>query len=204
MIEFTPSLGYLGLFIISLIANVIPFIPIPYLVFLVIMSINSSFDPHLLAFISAIGASIGKLIIFLASYYGRNLLSDNKKRNLKPLEKVVSRYGWIAVFIAATTPIPDDLVYIPLGLARYNPLYFALSNFGGKLVISEAVVWGSRFGFDAYLKPFLETPVSSSILYILVVTLAIITGIIIYVMTKIDWSIYIKRFFPWTIDEDNK
>jgi membrane protein DedA with SNARE-associated domain len=36
--------------------------------------------------------------------------------------KLLSRYGWMGVFIAASTPIPDDIVYIPLGLAKYSPL----------------------------------------------------------------------------------
>jgi hypothetical protein len=38
----------------------------------------------------------------------------------------------MGVFIAASTPIPDDIVYIPLGLAKYSPL-IASALFAGKL-----------------------------------------------------------------------
>jgi membrane protein YqaA with SNARE-associated domain len=61
------------------------------------------------------------MIIFCGSYYGRKvILSDNTKKRMLPLQRLLSRYGWLGVFIAATTPIPDDIVYIPLGLARYS------------------------------------------------------------------------------------
>ena len=43
---------------------------------------------------------------------------------MKPFQKLVKRYGGSAAFVAAATPIPDDLVYIPLGLAKYNPKRF--------------------------------------------------------------------------------
>ena len=33
-----------------------------------------------------------------------------------PLQRLLSKYGWGGAFVAALTPIPDDLVYIPLGL----------------------------------------------------------------------------------------
>jgi len=41
-------------------------------------------------------------------------------------------WGILGAFISALTPIPDDLVYIPLGFAKHNPLKFASTVFAGK------------------------------------------------------------------------
>jgi membrane protein DedA with SNARE-associated domain len=66
-----------------------------------------------------------KILIFYISYYGNNLLKVGTKKRILPLQRFLSRYGWLGAFIAALTPIPDDLVYIPLGLAKYGSLKFA-------------------------------------------------------------------------------
>ena len=56
-------------------------------------------------------------------------LSKKKTRKrMRPFERLVKRYGAGAAFFAAATPIPDDLVYVPLGLAKYNPTSFLYCN----------------------------------------------------------------------------
>jgi uncharacterized membrane protein YdjX (TVP38/TMEM64 family) len=40
------------------------------------------------------------------------------------------------LFVAATTPIPDDPVVIPLGLTKYSPYKFFIAYFTGKLIIT--------------------------------------------------------------------
>jgi membrane protein DedA with SNARE-associated domain len=202
ILEFDPTLGYVGLFTISFVGSVIPFIPVPFFVFLTVMSADPSFDPHILALTTTIGATAGKLIIFYASYYGRRVLSKESKHKMLPLQKIVARYGWLASFIAASTPVPDDLVYIPLGLSKYNPLLFLISTLGGKAVISELVVWGSKFGLSDYLQPLLEDNESVLILYISTGILAVVIGVMIYYMTRIDWSKYVGKIFPWAVEDD--
>ena len=84
-----------------------------------------------------------KIIIFYASYYGNNILNVRTKKRILPLQKLLTRYGWIGAFLAAITPIPDDIVYIPLGLAKYSPWKFATAVFVGKLLLNEGIVWGT-------------------------------------------------------------
>lgn len=48
------------------------------------------------------------------------------------------RFGMIALFAAAVSPVPDDPVVIPLGLMRYSPLKFFSSYFAGKLIVTTA------------------------------------------------------------------
>lgn len=198
------GLGYVGLLIISFLGSVVVFLPLPYFVFLAVLSIDPLFEPNTLALVSAVGAAGGKMVIFYGSYYGRRILTDETKRRMRPLQRLVSRYGWIAAFVAAATPIPDDLVYIPLGLSKYNPMLFLAATFGGKVVLSEAIAWGSRgFGLS-YVQPFLEGIPDVTTLYIYGGILAAAMVGIIYYTLKIDWSKNIGKWFPWTMKEDEE
>ncbi|MFQ5969839.1 MAG: DedA family protein [Nitrososphaerales archaeon] len=198
------SLGYLGLLIISFLGSVVVFLPLPFFVFLAALSIDPLFDPNVLALISAAGATGGKMVIFYGSYYGRRALKDETKRRMRPLQRLVSRYGWVAAFVAAATPIPDDLVYIPLGLSKYNPMLFLGATFGGKVVLSEGIAWTSRsFGFS-YIEPFTEGIPDVTTLYIYSGILAAVMAGIIYYTVKIDWSKTIGKRFPWTLKDDEE
>jgi hypothetical protein len=52
-----------------------------------------------------------------------------------PFQRLVKRYGATAAFVAAITPIPDDLVYVPLGLAKYCPRRFFVATLSGKIIL---------------------------------------------------------------------
>jgi len=197
---FASTLGYIGLFAISFIASIIVFVPIPFFPILALMSIDKDFDPHLLAFSSAIGATLAKTIIFYSSFYGRRFISRESKVKMKPLQRLLKRYGWYASFIAAATPIPDDIVYVPLGLAKYNPWLFFTSCFAGKMLISEAIVWGTRMGFN--MLEYLESNMNGELFYATVIATMAVTAFLIYFMIKADWSRLVGKVFPWTLKDD--
>ncbi len=197
------TLGYLGLFAVSFIASVIVFVPIPFFPLLALMSIDKEFDPHLLALSSALGATVAKTIIFYASFHGRRLISKEGKVKMKPLQRLLKRYGWYASFIAAATPIPDDLIYIPLGLAKFSPWLFFTSCLAGKIAISEAIVWSVRLGFN--ILEYVESSADTSLLYATITATVIAAVAMVYFMIKVDWGILIGKIFPWTLydSEDN-
>jgi membrane protein DedA with SNARE-associated domain len=197
---FASTLGYIGLFAISFIASIIVFVPIPFFPILALMSIDKDFDPHLLAFSSAIGATLAKTIIFYSSFYGRRFIGRESKVKMKPLQRLLKRYGWYASFIAAATPIPDDIVYVPLGLAKYNPWLFFTSCFAGKMLISEAIVWGTRMGFN--MLEYLESNMNGQLFYATVIATIAVTAFLIYFMIKADWSRLVGKVFPWTLNDD--
>ena len=117
-------------------------LPVPYFPVLITAAFNTNLNPTLISLSSAIGAVIAKLIIFYASYYGRNILSPKIKGKMVPLQRLLGRYGGIGAFVAAVSPIPDDIVYIPLGLAKYSPWKFAIATFLGKFIFNEIIVLG--------------------------------------------------------------
>jgi len=204
LFPFDESLGYLGLFALSFFGSVVIFLPVPFFILLVTMSLDPQFDPNALALVSAAGATAGKMIVFYGSYYGRRILPDETKRRMRPLQKLVSRYGWPAAFIAAATPVPDDLVYIPLGLSKYNPMLFLSATFAGKIVLTEIIAWGTRAGFSSSIQPLLENVKDVSLIYISMIVFIAITAVIIYYTLKINWAKSIGRWFPWTMEDNDK
>lgn len=203
LFPFDPELGYLGILIISFVGSLIPFIPVPYFPLLITASFNSNFNPHLIAIVSAAGVVAAKTIIFFASYYGRKVLSDKTKHRMLPLQKLVSRYGWPGAFIAAATPIPDDLVYIPLGLAKYSPWKFATATFAGKFLMNEAIVWSSIFLGRPFVESILEETTDPTWLIVGAAVSIAVLAVTVYYSLKIDWAKIIGRWFPWALEDNN-
>ena len=205
LFPFGTELGYIGIILISFVSSLIPFIPIPYFPVLITASFNANFNPHIISIISALGIVGAKTIIFFISYYGRKILSDKTKKRMRPLQNLVSRYGWFGAFIAALTPIPDDFVYIPLGLAKYSPWKFATATFAGKFLMNESIVWGSIF----LGRPFVEDILSSDTtdqtsLVIAAIVSTIVLAVVVYFSLRIDWAKVIGRWFPWTLKNSNE
>jgi len=198
---FAPEIGYPLLSFVSFFGSLIPFVPIPSFILLVTMAIGDQFNIHILALLSAVTATGAKQIIFYASYTGRRIIKEETKRRMKPFQRLVKRYGASAAFIAAATPIPDDLVYIPLGLAKYNPKKFFVATLSGKIVLSYIFVLGSHYFGDA-LEPFLEQVEDPTAIYAGIVVFAAALTVIIILMFRLDWHRILGTVAPWTLDDD--
>ena len=200
---FTPEVGYLGLAVVSFFGSLIPFVPVPSFVLLVTMAVGSQFDIHILALIGAFTATAAKQIIFYISYGGRRIISEKTKKRMKPFQKLVKRYGAAAAFVAAATPIPDDIVYIPLGLAKYNPKKFFAATLLGKLVLCYILVLVSHYMGLSILEPILEEIDDPVPVYIGIILFGAVMTIIVILLLRLNWEKILGRVAPWTLDEDN-
>ncbi|HET6516655.1 MAG TPA: VTT domain-containing protein [Nitrosopumilaceae archaeon] len=187
--------------LVSFFGSLIPFVPIPSFLVLATMSVGDQFNLHILAFLSAVTAAGAKQIIFYVSYSGRRMISEETKKRMKPFQKLVKRYGGGAAFIAAATPVPDDLVYIPLGLAKYNPKRFFVATLLGKIVLGYAIVLGSHFFGDA-LEPFLEQVDDPLTIYAGIIVFGAALTTIIVLMFRLDWRQILGKVAPWTLIDD--
>lgn len=194
------SFGYLGVFSVSFIGSIIVFVPVPYFPFLVAAALSEQLDPNLISLVSALGVLLAKMIIFYASYYGRSVLSDKTKQRMFPLQKVLRRYGGFGAFIVALTPLPDDIVYIPLGLARYSPWKFAIATFSGKFLLNEIIVWSSVILGRPFLESFITTDIDPLYLTLgIIASLGVVVSIV-YLSIRMDWAKVIGKWFPWAVD----
>ena len=199
---FAPEVGYIGLALVSFIGSLIPFVPVPSFILLATMSVGEQFDLHILALISAFTATIAKQIIFYASYGGRRMISEKTKKRMRPFQKLVKRYGGAAAFVAAATPIPDDMVYIPLGLAKYNPKRFFIATLSGKIVLCYIIVLISHYTGLSILEPILEDIDDPFAIYVGIIVFGAIMTVIVILLLRLDWARILGRVAPWTLDDD--
>ncbi len=201
---FAPEIGYLGLVLVNFFGSLIPFIPLPGFIFLASMSVGDQFDLHLLAILSALSATAAKQIIFYVSYEGRRIISEKTRKRMRPFERLVKRYGAAAAFVAAATPIPDDLIYVPLGLAKYNPKRFLIATLTGKLVLSYSVVFISHHLGMSLVQPYLENVTDVSTIYVGIIIFGVMMTVVVVLLLRLNWEKILGRFLPWTLDENNK
>jgi membrane protein DedA with SNARE-associated domain len=204
LFPFVSEVGYLALSLVSFFGSLIPFVPLPSFLVLATMAVGDQFNIHILAILSAVTATLAKQIIFYVSYSGGRIISEKTRKRMKPFERLVKRYGAGAAFVAAATPIPDDLVYIPLGLAKYNPRRFFVATLTGKIVLSYVIVLTSHFVGLSLLDPLVENIKDTSTIYIgMIVFGASLTAMIILLL-RLDWARILRRFAPWTLIEEDK
>ena len=200
---FAPEVGYIGLTLVSFFGSLIPFVPLPSFLLLATMSVGDQFDLHVIALISAFTATGAKIIVFSVSYGGRRIIGEKSRKRMRPFERLIKKYGAAAAFFAAATPMPDDLIYVPLGLAKYNPKRFIIATLAGKIILSYIIVFMSHYFGLSLVEPFLEDIEDVNTIYIGIAVFAAIMTAVVILLPKLDWQRIMGRFAPWTLDENN-
>lgn len=194
------SLGYAGVLIVTLLISLIVFVPIPYIPVLVIALLSGRFDPNLLALASAIGVTLGRTTIFLASYHGRSLIKKKTLTRMTPLQLLLTRYGSLGSFVAALTPFPpDDIFIILLGISKFDPWKFVVTTFFGKLIVNLVVVWILLLWGRPLALQILNRTSDPMYLAIFTIVSVSLVGCLLYLVTKLDWGSIISKRFPWTV-----
>ena len=119
---------------------------------------------------------------------------------MRPFQKLVKRYGASAAFVAAATPIPDDIIYVPLGLAKYNPKKFFIATLLGKLVLCYVLVLISHYMGLSILEPILEDLDDPTPIYIGLIMFGVIMTVVVILLLRLDWTRILGRVAPWTLD----
>jgi uncharacterized membrane protein YdjX (TVP38/TMEM64 family) len=127
--EALQEYGYLGAFLISLLANATIVIPAPAIV--IIFAMGAHLSPVWLGLAAGSGAAIGELSGYLAGLSGQAIVEDNA--TYRRLSAWVKRYGGLAIFGLAAIPNPFfDLGGISAGALRMPVLRFLLWCAAGK------------------------------------------------------------------------
>lgn len=163
--------GYLGLFVICFAINMIPFFSPSNMV---LAGAAAILVPELgwiqIGFIVAISATLAKFIHYIVVRGSRGILSEERLMSLEREKNRVAKWGALALFIAAASPVPDDPLIVYVGLTKYNSVKFIVSYFIGKVAITLA---GAFIGFET--ANYFE---SAPIVVASIALTAIITGIL--------------------------
>ena len=196
--------GYLILTLVSFFGSLVPFVPLPGFLLLATMSIGTQYDLHILALISAVSATAAKQIIFFVSFKGRRIIGEKTRKRMRPFERLVKKYGAAAAFVAAATPVPDDIIFVPLGLAKYNPKNFFISTLAGKIVLSYSIVFLYHYLGLSLVEPLVKDLDSATPVYVGIIIFGVMMTVVIVLLLRLDWARILGKFLPWTLDENNK
>jgi membrane protein YqaA with SNARE-associated domain len=179
--DFAIQFGYLGIFITSFIGASSIIIPIPYTI--LIFTLGSILNPFLLGISAGIGSAAGEFLGYFLGYYGRTIVSEKTQRKMNNIVRLFSKYGGFTIFLFALTPLPDDLLFVPLGMMRYDFFKAFIPALLGKTLMSLILAYAGFLSVGA-IRNFLGeggalgTTIISTILLV----------IIIFAMFKIDWE----------------
>ncbi|MEM1712515.1 MAG: hypothetical protein QXO93_00065 [Acidilobaceae archaeon] len=193
--------GPLGLGLLSFISNLIPGFPAIYLSLLASYAIVSPGGyQSLLAILAAgVGSGLGKTCLFLVSGFLGSKLETVRARR-EALRMITGKRGGIAVtvFLFAALPLPDDILYIPLGVAGFSKLLFIISVTLGKIAMALIVYSLGSTGkwiIDIYISNIGALTVTNIIVLGAIVILASI--LITYTIISVNWfriySAYAER-----------
>ena len=180
MIQFALQFSYLGVFIISFIGSVSVVFPIPYTI--VIFFLGSVLNPFFVAISGGLGAALGEFSGYALGYYGRAAVSEKRRRKMNYMVKLFDQHGPITIFLFAMTPLPDDMLFIPLGVMRYPFLKAFIPALLGKTLMTFILAYSGQQSIELIMTLFggsglLGTVITSALLIVIIVA-----------MTRIDWE----------------
>ncbi|PUA31410.1 MAG: hypothetical protein B9J98_06525 [Candidatus Terraquivivens tikiterensis] len=184
LIDLFLSYGYFGSFVISFLGSLIPFLPLPYLLPVVLLSMK--LDPLLVGLLSGLGGSLGKVTSYVVGRFWRRLVSQDSRDRLDFFKSMIDKYGAIAVFLFALTPLPDDVIYIPMGIIGYGFLKFMLANCAGKIILAIFVSYLGRYYIE-----LMDMFVGESMNTLSVLVAVVVMVFFSIILFRMDWQGFI-------------
>lgn len=180
-------------FTISFVSNAIPFMTVPYLFIIAQYGalMDSVYAKIVVSIAGGLGAAVGKLVVFYMGQGVHHILSEEKREDLEFFVKMFRRSMFLAVLLFAALPLPDDLLYIPLGVAGYSPLLFFVAVALGKIFLTSlAVLFGDAVGrLGRYLGEALGVKETSAAYGLTTTLLLIALGLLAaYVVIRMNWK----------------
>lgn len=134
--------GYVGLFIACFIVNMIPFISPSNMVLAGLAMILLYPGPldlwvaFQVGIVVALSASASKLVLYATIRGSRVVLSEDMLAKIDYERERVKKWGAIALFISAASPVPDDPIVIYCGLTEYSIPKLLTSYSVGKVAVT--------------------------------------------------------------------
>lgn len=140
------TFGMVGVFVAAVLANAAFFIHVPYTAMMLVVAATMAdfMDRAWLGLAAGLGAGVGEILSYLLVGRIAHSLTD-----LQASRFVQWLHGWLeqhpyrtplAIFIGAITPLPDDLLLVPLALADYPVRRLIVPLFLGKIMHTLALV----------------------------------------------------------------
>ena len=186
---------YLAVMMISFTGAVSIIIPIPYTAIVFFMASIKNLDPLLTAISGGTGSGLGEVTGWiLGRFMSKTLESTKYIKQIKALIRLInmtkSRYIVpIIIFVFALTPLPDDILFIALGILRYNLTYALIPCVLGKIVMMYFVALFGR------AVSFLGETIGLNEGLITMLSLGLLVMIIL-LMILVRWDRLLEKYIP--------
>ena len=111
-------------------------------------------NPLLVALIGATGATLGTALYYLVGEGIYKILPSKVKSYLERGQGYLEKYGALAIFFFAITPLPDEIMWIPVGCMKYNIRKAVIACWLGKFILMAAISFAGHYGFEQFLGSF--------------------------------------------------
>ena len=145
-------------------------------------------DPFFVAVSGGLGSALGEFSGYVLGYYGRKVVSEERRKKMDFMLKIFEKYGPATVFVFALTPLPDDLLFIPLGVMRYPFWKAFIPAIFGKVIMTFILAYSGQQSIELIMTFFegaglLGTVITSALLILIII-----------VMIKIDWEKVFEKY----------
>ncbi|MEM3759994.1 MAG: VTT domain-containing protein [Candidatus Bathyarchaeia archaeon] len=175
----------LGILVTSFVLNIIPFMGPSNMLIATNAALFVNADPFTIGFLVALGSALAKSIHYAFTFFVGGFLGEERRKRIDTAGLKLKRWAFLALFVVAATPLPDEPVVVPLGLIKYNPAKFFTSYFIGKLSITIVGAYLGKAGQE-FLMPWVTQE-------ILMVASIILTIVVTVVLLKVDISEIVRK-----------
>jgi membrane protein YqaA with SNARE-associated domain len=146
--DLAPKLGnygYVGIFLLSIVANATIVIPIPGVA--ITFTMGAIFPPIGVALASGAGAALGEITGYLMGFSGQGIIEDSPL--YQRLEGWMERFGAWVILVLAIIPNPlFDLAGLAAGALRMPVLKFLLWALIGKTIKMLLFAYAGAYSID--------------------------------------------------------
>ena len=143
--------GYLGAFLISLVANATIVLPMPGL--LLLFALGAAFNPILVGLAGAAGGAIGEMSGYIAGYSGHRFARNNKM--YARVEGWMRKWGTMTIFVFSLAPfLPFDVAGMVAGVLHFPIWKFLVACWFGKALLYIGMALAGAWGWEVILRYF--------------------------------------------------
>jgi uncharacterized membrane protein YdjX (TVP38/TMEM64 family) len=189
--SFIVTFGYVGIFLLVFVLNVIPFFMPPTWIVLstIYFLFPQQFNLILLAFTGAFASTFGRVFLSRIGMASRSLMRDERKRSMDRAGQALKskKYGgFLLSFFFALSPLPSNVYFLTMGTMKCRYFSIFLGFWLGRLISYGVTIGVANVAFHSLA----EVLASQMQAVVIVDSLGIISMII---FAFIDWEVLIQE-----------
>lgn len=188
---FIATFGYLGIFLLMFVINVVPAFMPPTWLFLstLYFLFPQYFHPVLLVFTGAFASSFGRFVLSYMGSASRRMMREKRRRSMDRVGQALrskKHAGFILSLFFALSPLPSNFYFLMLGEIRCQYFSIFLGFWLGRLISYWIMINIAQVAFQS-----LTAILISRIQAVIIINSLGIISMVIFIL--IDWEKLIRE-----------